>query len=38
MLAAALASLPDAIVAADLDNRIRLVNPAAEALLGVRER
>jgi PAS domain S-box-containing protein len=37
-LAAAFASLPDAIVAADLENRIRLVNPAAEALLGVQER
>ena len=37
LLAAAFASLPDAIVAADLENRIRLVNPAAEALLGVRQ-
>ena len=37
LLAAAFASLPDAIVAADLENRVRLVNPAAEALLGVRE-
>jgi PAS domain S-box-containing protein len=37
MLAATFASLPDAIVAADLDNRLWLVNPAAEALLGVRE-
>ena len=37
LLAAAFASLPDAIVAADLDSRVRLVNPAAEALLGVRE-
>ena len=37
LLAAAFAGLPDAIVAADLDSRVRLVNPAAEALLGVRE-
>ena len=31
-----LASVPDAIVTADLDVRIRLVNPAAEQLLRVR--
>ena len=36
MLAAVLASVPDAIVTADLSVRIRLVNPAAEQLLGVR--
>ena len=36
MLAAVLASVPDAIVTADLDVRIRLVNPAAEQLLGLR--
>jgi PAS domain S-box-containing protein len=36
-LAAAFASLPDAVVATDRDNRIRLVNTAAETLLGVRE-
>ena len=37
LLAAAFAGLPDAIVVADLDSRVRLVNPAAEALLDVRE-
>jgi PAS domain S-box-containing protein len=37
VLAAAFASLPDAIVAADLENRLWLINPAAEALFGVRE-
>ena len=37
MLAAAFAGLPDAVVAADLENRLWLVNPAAEALFGVRE-
>ena len=37
LLAAAFAGLPDAIVVADLESRVRLVNPAAEALLGVRE-
>jgi PAS domain S-box-containing protein len=36
MLAAVLASVPDAIVTADLDGRIGLVNTAAERLLGVR--
>src|SRR4051812_12860671 len=36
MLAAVLASVPDAIVTAGLDARIEFVNPAAEALLGVR--
>ncbi len=36
LLAAVLASVPDAIVTADLDVRIRLVNPAAEQLLGLR--
>jgi PAS domain S-box-containing protein len=37
LLAAAFASLPDAIIVADLENRVRLVNPAAQALLGVSE-
>jgi PAS domain S-box-containing protein len=36
-LAAAFASLPEAVVASDRENRIRLVNTAAESLLGVRE-
>ncbi|MDA0160973.1 PAS domain S-box protein [Solirubrobacter ginsenosidimutans] len=36
-LAAAFAGLPDATIAADLENRLWLVNPAAEALFGVRE-
>ena len=34
--AAVLGSVPDAIVTADLELRIRLVNPAAEQLLCVR--
>jgi PAS domain S-box-containing protein len=38
LLAAAFAGLPDAIVVADLESRVQIVNPAAEALLGVRER
>ena len=34
--AAVLGSVPDAIVTADLELRVRLVNPAAERLLCVR--
>ncbi|WP_037495908.1 PAS domain-containing sensor histidine kinase [Solirubrobacter soli] len=37
-LAAAFASLPDAVVASDSENRLQLVNQAAETLLGVEER
>src|SRR4029079_4101743 len=37
-LAAAFASLPDAVVVCDRENRLQLVNHAAERLLGVHER
>jgi PAS domain S-box-containing protein len=36
LLAAAFAGVPEALVVADADTRIRMLNPAAEALLGVR--